>query len=165
MGSVEEPDTRELVVNVSDGQYRIEDTAVELDDAWPETEDQLTTGEDRWMAVIAGVEWGPLSVVVDTGDESPAEDFSAWEAVAQRSIEVTGNVVHVLNTGGTVQHEIPLPRPGWYTVTVHARGRATRLGKGHDPNGAEEHLIRFRRADGPVPNRRLVGPDEFGTFY
>lgn len=164
MGSLKEPTARDLVVTVSDGEYRIEDTEIRIDDGWPDPQDGLTTGEDRWFVVLTGIEWGPLDVTIDIGTSPLDENLSAWEAVVQRGIEVTGGVVHVLDTGLTVQHEIQLPEPGWYLAQVHVRGRMSRLGKGHDPQGAEEHLIKFRRADGPVPNRILIGPDEFSTF-
>lgn len=162
MGSLEPAARHELVVNVSDGQYRVEDTEIIIEDGWPDSEDRLTTGEDRWFVVLTGLEWGPLNVTIDT-DPGPVEtDFSSWDAVVQRGIEVTQGSVDILGTGLTVQHEIPLPVSGWYLVQVHARGRMSRLAKGHNAGGEEEHLIQLRPADGPVPNRLLVGPDEFG---
>src|SRR5882757_9866149 len=113
MGSLEEPTARDVVVTVGDGQYRIEDTEIRIDDGWPDPEDRLTTGEDRWFVVLTGIEWGPLNVTIDIGASPLDENLSAWEAVIQRGIEVTGGVVHVLDAGLTVQHEIQLPEPGW----------------------------------------------------
>ncbi|MCR6484006.1 hypothetical protein M8542_14370 [Amycolatopsis sp. OK19-0408] len=164
MGSLGPSARRELVVNVSDGQYRVEDTEIIIDDGWPEPEDRLTTGEDRWFVVLTGLEWGPLNVTIDTGTGPLETNFSSWDSVVQRGIEVTHGSVDILGTGLTVQHEIALPGSGWYVVQVHARGRMSRLAKGHNADGEEEHLIQLRPADGPVPHLLLVGPDEFGQL-
>jgi hypothetical protein len=54
------------VATVQDGQYYIEASGGRGGD-WLDPQDGLTTGQDNWVAVITGTQWGQNSSVVDTG--------------------------------------------------------------------------------------------------
>lgn len=153
-----------VLLETSDGVYRVEDPYHEPDDAWPGTVDTLTTGEDGWFGVITGVEWGRLDVTVDLGSGEFNLDFSDWDIVSRRGIYASQGVLEITNSGSLRQHQL-LGAPGWYTVQVHARGRASRLGKRHHENGLEEHFLQFRKAKGHVSSEALKGPDDFGRAY
>jgi hypothetical protein len=167
VGSIElTPGTREkIVAEVADGQYRFESPGHPMDDPWPESEDGLTTGEDGWFVVLAGIEWGPLDVSVEYRAGAPADVAPGWETVSQRSFYIPNAVFEILTTSLDVVHTVSIPSVGWHVVRVHVRGRDSRLAKNHQPGGMEEHLLQIWPADSKQPASLLVGPDHYGQAF
>ncbi|WP_207222719.1 hypothetical protein [Herbihabitans rhizosphaerae] len=122
----------------------------------------MTTGEDNWMAVLCGVEWGPIDVTLELHDVGPDELEAGWEIVSERSLYVTSTIVDWMSTDGQLFKAISLATPGWHRVRVHATGRQSRKPKRHTDDGKEEHKIMIWPTSGPSGMQLLLGPDDYG---
>lgn len=162
---MDHPQPSEVVtVSTADGQYRIEDPSQPVTNPWPTPTDGITTGENGWLVILTGVEWGPLDVTIQHLPAKPDKVLDDWEIIAERSINTTDTNLNIVTTSLDLVHTISLGVRGWYTVRAHARGRMSRLARHHHTEGQEEHLLQLWPTAHKQAPTLLVGPDEYGKL-
>ncbi|PKW16850.1 hypothetical protein [Saccharopolyspora spinosa] len=75
-----------LSVRSMDGQYHIR-SLPGMNDAWPISHDGLFVGEDNWVAVLCGTQFGPIELRVRKHDTTPEEIDQGWDMSAEWSLD------------------------------------------------------------------------------
>ncbi|MFI0468291.1 hypothetical protein ACH347_29770 [Saccharopolyspora sp. 5N102] len=148
-----------LAVTVRDGQYHIR-SLPGIDDMWPGSRDGLFVGEDNWVAVLCGTQWGPLELRVRRHDAPPGGVDRDWEMAAEWSLDCVEGALSIQSLyGSNPPHTIDVP-PGWVRLRLSVRGRQ-RAQEATEPldAAAENHFLELW----PVPERYdpavVLGPD------
>lgn len=151
-----------LTVRAADGQYHL-DTGVVHDNPWPDSVDGLTTGEAGWMAVITGVEWGPIAVRVQVRHAAPAGTDLGWDMVAERDLIVGGRGIAINEIYEAAPGYVCDAAPGLHRVRVSVRGRGAQHGEGGE--SVEQHFLQIWPASSPTQPSTVHGPDRYGELY
>ncbi|GAA0970866.1 hypothetical protein [Actinocorallia libanotica] len=83
-----------VLVTAQEGQYHIQDGPERLN-PWPDPVEALTTGEDNWIAVITGTQWGPVTVHHRLLSKPPTALDPDWDMIAERDIVTSTGRLHV----------------------------------------------------------------------
>jgi hypothetical protein len=73
-----------LAVQVRDGQYHLKPPHAQLR-GWPASEHGLLTGDESWIAILVGQDWGTVTVEIDSRHTSPPDIPEDWEMATERS--------------------------------------------------------------------------------
>ncbi|MFC0434918.1 hypothetical protein [Kutzneria buriramensis] len=153
-----------LTVRVRDGQYHVQ-ASHERDDPWPDSTENLTTGEENWFAVICGTAHGPVTVRVRLLDSPPDDGTdSQWEIVTERDI-VTDDELHLVEIYAAGQGSAIATGAGTFRVRVHAKDRMVAYQAGGLTEALESHELWIWPTDGLQDPQLLTGPDEYSTNY
>ena len=147
------------MATVQDGQYYIEASGGRGGD-WLDPQDGLTTGQDNWVAILTGTQWGPVTVHLQSLPTAPASVEAGWEMVVERDIVTKdGGLVVVSLYGGGGTGGLKL-RPGRGRLRIHVRDRAVAVPYNKLESPLETHLIQVWPSSEPQPPAVLLGPDE-----
>lgn len=154
-----------MILKVQDGQYMVDAVAEEYGDDWPDPEDSLTTGEERYAYVITGTSWGPVTVYTQNLPQRPDEIEPGWEIVVERDIIADQGGLSVENLYQTGPTGGLAVRPGRARLRVHARSRAEARASKELEEPLEAHLLQIWPTNEAQPPIVLIGPDEYGRNY
>ncbi|HJP77448.1 MAG TPA: hypothetical protein VJ914_24480 [Pseudonocardiaceae bacterium] len=161
-----------LTVNAQDGQYHINAAGLHTD-PWPTPTATLFGGDDNWIAVLCGTEYGPITVRVRYLGVAPSiTTGERWDMIGERDlVQDPGDhsptrwgrdIVVITEIYSDVVAVIAMP-PGRYRMRVHVRGRQEAHQR-NDPLAAiEEHSLVFWRVDRATPPETLTDLDEYGN--
>jgi hypothetical protein len=153
-----------LTVRVRDGQYHVQ-ASHERDDPWPDSTENLTTGEENWFAVICGTAYGPVTVRVRLLDSPPGDDIDDhWEIVAERDID-TDHELRLVEIYAAGQGSAIATGPGTFRVRVHARDRMAAFQAGDLAEALESHQLLIWPTHDRLGPQLLAGPDEYSKNY
>ncbi|MBF6130064.1 hypothetical protein [Nocardia brasiliensis] len=107
------------VVGVDHHQFLLTAAATDPTDITAES-DLIWTGPG-FIAVQAGIAYGPVTLILDTTAESGVE-LADWDFVEETAIESAEELLVISLDGHVAEQFTPVP-PGRYRVRVHARGR------------------------------------------
>ena len=152
-----------LVVAARDGQYHLRGSDG-LDDMWPGTQAGLPVGEDNWLAILCGTEFGPVEVTVHCLSSPPPAE-NGWEMIVERDLEVEDAIVirelYVQDQPSTVP-----ATPGWNRLRISVRARyeaASTAALLESP--VEQHLIQLWPVTTWTESQIIAGPDRYGQNY
>jgi hypothetical protein len=131
-----------MSVLVQHGQYRVE-ASDGFTDPWPAPKDKLTTGEDNWIAVLTGTQFGPLTIQAVVLDARPTEVVSGWEVVGERDLVAAEGRISIKSLFASESSHQFSVAPGRYRVRIHARGLAMAQPHGHLDVPLEDHYLQF----------------------
>lgn len=151
----------DLTVRASYSQYLL-DSSRQVDDPWPDPIHGLTTGEEDWLAILTGTQYGPVTVHLAVTGAQPERVESGWDMVGERDLSVPTGTVNVGGPGDTPELQLRL-EPGLYRVRIHVRGRAQAQPYGYLEKPMEEHLILLWPSQRPQPPARLTDPDDYAS--
>jgi hypothetical protein len=154
-----------LTLTAREGQYHIHSSAG-MDNPWSGTSDGLFVGEDTWVAILCGTQWGPVTASVRRHDARPAEIDSGWDMVAEWTLECPRGLLTIQALYSSEQvtaFDVPA---GWVRLRVSVRNRyAASTTPEPIPEPIEHHHIQYW----PVPDRQdpavIHGPDDFASLY
>ncbi|QIS02628.1 hypothetical protein F5X71_10130 [Nocardia brasiliensis] len=106
-------------VSVDHHQFLLTAAATDPTDITAES-DLIWTGPG-FVAVQAGIAYGPVTLTLDTTAESGVE-LTDWDIVEETVIESAEELLVISLDGHVAEQFAPVP-PGRYRVRVHARGR------------------------------------------
>lgn len=114
--------------------------------------------------VQTGVAAGVVAVAVQFHPMPPALQAEPWDEVVEVSVETPTGELRLTALMRDIDPDPPAltPRPGWYRVRVHARGRDINIdGVAFEPS--EEYLIQlWPAAESPESIHKQT--DEFGAL-
>lgn len=154
-----------LTLTAREGQYHIHSSSG-INNAWPGTNDGLFVGDDSWVAVLCGTQWGPITLNVRHHEVKPVSVEQGWDMVAEWSMNCSRGRLTVQSLYGD-EPEIFVPVSSeWVRLRVSVRNRMSGA-EIQEPvaEAVEEHHLQYW----PTPEREspavLHGPDDFGTLY
>jgi hypothetical protein len=154
---------RQLTLAAADNQYQIQ-SDTHRENPWPDSPDGLLTGEDGWLAVVTGVEWGPVEVTVDYRTASPGTLPDDYEMSAERDLVVENGRIGIREIYAPRAAEVLDAENGRYRVRVSASGRWEAFTVTSD-SPAERHLVQIWRSDHPAEPATLTPPDRHAQNY
>lgn len=161
-----EPNTEVvLTVNAADGQYHLESSPDRVD-FWPSPTDGVTTGEDNWIAVLTGTEWGPVTVHIHIRRQPPGAVAPGWDMAVERDITIDED--NTLIVTDPYRHQIPvtiIDEPGTYRARIHVRDRDNAKNVGDTTEPIETHLIELWPATHRETPRILFGQDNLAQHF
>ncbi|QRP47934.1 hypothetical protein [Amycolatopsis sp. FDAARGOS 1241] len=148
-----------LTVPVRDGQYHLR-SAPGVDNMWPGTQDGIFVGEDNWVAVLCGTDWGPVELTVRVLPEPPDSVDARWDMAAEWTLDGLGHLqIHdTYNTATVADLDVP---EGWIRLRLSARDRSLAAQAPEQPERPTEH---HQLEIWPVSERLdpavVLGPDD-----
>ncbi len=158
------PDPEVITIGVQDGQYVLESSPLR-NNAWPDPSDGLTTGEENWLAVITGTQWGDVSVEVRVLMSPPATLDTEWEMVVERDLATKSGEIAIRDLYSVPPIHAVRLSPGLLRVRVHVRGRSGTPPETSSASPAETHLIQMWPVKHESPATILAGPDSTARSY
>lgn len=140
-------------VGVDHHQFLLTAAATDPTDITAES-DLIWTGPG-FIAVQAGIAYGPVTLTLDTTAESGVE-LADWDIVEETVIESAEELLVISLDGHVAEQFTPVP-PGRYRIRVHARGRDLN----HDldvTEPSETYLIQLTPSSEPVGHIDIVHP-------
>jgi len=160
------PETSDVVLTVPamDGQYHVR-TYPGVIDAWPDTADGLLVGEENWIAVLCGTQFGPVSLRIQRYDSRPSEVAVGWEMGVEWSLEAPDGVLSVHDIYSNNEPTLVTVPSGWLRIRVSVRGRL-RAAETPEPVtvAIEEHLLEIWPAADGEDTAVVSGPDEYAAL-
>jgi hypothetical protein len=153
-----------LTVIAMNGQYRIE-ADPEQDEDWPTPVNALATGEDGWVAVLTGTQFGPVTVQVQILAAPPESYETGWEMVGERDLHCDEDVIRIRDLFSNIPPDTVTVRPGIYRLRIHVSSRAEASPFAVVEEPIERHLVQMWAVPEPRDPVVLVGPDEWGRNY
>lgn len=161
-----------LTVNAEDGQYHINAAGVHVD-PWPTPTAALFGGEDNWIAVLCGTEYGPITVRIQVLDAAPGiTTDDQWDMIGERDlVQNPGDhqptrwgrdIVTITELYSDAVAVMAMPA-GRYRVRIHVRNRQEAHHRNDPFTAFEEHYLIFWHADDSTAPRILTDLDEYGT--
>ncbi|MFR9730986.1 hypothetical protein ACL03H_17310 [Saccharopolyspora sp. MS10] len=153
-----------LTVSVMDGQYRIHSLS-EMVEMWPGSQEGLFVGEDNWVAILCGTQWGPVDLRIRACGRPPGEVERGWDMVAEWSLDCSDGRLTIHDLYSSEPPEAIDVVPGWMRLRLSVRDRA-RASRTPEPleTAVEHHFLQLW----PAPNRQdpsvVHGPDEHAQF-
>ncbi|WP_372672695.1 hypothetical protein [Amycolatopsis kentuckyensis] len=148
-----------------DGQYHVR-TAPGVDNDWPGSADGLLVGEDIWLTVLCGTQFGPVGLTVRRYAGRPAQEpAAAWEMSAEWSLESPAGELLIRDIYSSNEPtSIDMPT-GWLRirVSVYGRLRASQV-TGQISEPVERHLLEVWPAKEREEPRVTGGPDELAGY-
>jgi hypothetical protein len=154
---------RQLTLAAADNQYQIQ-SDTHREDPWPDSPDGLLTGEDGWLAVITGAEWGPVEVVVEYRTAAPERLPDDYEMSAERDLYVDNGRIGIREIYAPRAAEVLDAGNGRYRVRVSVSGRWEAFTAKSD-SPAERHLVQIWRSEQPAEPATLTSPDRYARNY
>lgn len=153
----------DLSVTAADGQYWL-DASQLYDDPWPDPVYALFTGEEDWIAILTGTQYGPVTVHVTVTGTVPEQLEPGWDMAGERDLLLPAGTVRILTPASTPALQLQLD-PGRYRVRIHVRGRSEAQPYGHLEEPLEEHHLVLWPTRQPQSPALLTGPDEYADDY
>jgi uncharacterized protein YndB with AHSA1/START domain len=150
-----------LTIRAMDGQYHIR-SSPGIDNMWPGTTDGLFVGEDNWIAVLCGTQWGPVTISIHGHNAYPTEVDHDWDMAGEWTLYCpTGRL--------TIQDTYSNDRPtaidvptGWVRLRLSVRDRSIAA---QAPEPITEPIERHYLQYWPVSDREdptvVHGPDDY----
>jgi hypothetical protein len=163
---MDDPRSEVLTMKAMNGQYVIE-SSPERSDPWPAPFDALTTGEENWIAVLTGTEFGLVEIEVAITGEFPGWDpgQQGWDMVGERDLAVEHGEVLIHDLFSNIPPCRLQLGHRRYRLRIHVRGRAEAAPHGYLAEVLERHQILFVPTDEVRPPATLKGPDEWARNY
>ncbi|MEU3622500.1 hypothetical protein BS329_03895 [Amycolatopsis coloradensis] len=150
---------------VQDGQYHIR-ASPGIDNEWPDSQFGLFVGEDNWIAVLCGTQYGKVRLTIQALEQAPAEIDQSWDMAAEKTLDCPAGhltVQDLYSSSGPQRFEVA---PGWIRLRISARHRASALARPEfDPSPVEHHLIQAWPTASQLEPELVYGPDEFARHY
>lgn len=153
-----------LTVPVRDGQYHLR-SAPGVENMWPGTRDGVFVGEDNWVAVLCGTNWGPLQLTVRQYPEPPATIEHGWDMTAERTLDCSDGYIGIHDTYNNVEvADLDVPE-GWIRLRLSVRGRraASEIPE-QQQQPAEQHLLELWPVSHYLDPTTVQGPDDYARF-
>lgn len=148
---------------VQDGQYNIH-TSSGTELIWPDTNDGLFVGDDSWVAILCGTDWGRVTLSLRHLDGPPRSPHAEWEMVAERSLDcANGTLTFQALYSNESSKAVQLPE-GWVRLRVMVRNRMA-AAEAHAENTApvEEHRVEYWAVENYQEPTIVRGPDAYGA--
>ncbi|MFJ4099825.1 hypothetical protein [Amycolatopsis japonica] len=148
-----------------DGQYHIR-TSPGIDNEWPDSQFGLFTGEDNWIAVLCGTQYGKVRLTVQILDNPPAKPDRSWDMAAEKTLNCPSGHLSLQDTYSSkdpIRFDIPAEL---ITIRISTRNReqASTQPEFTDPP-PEHHLLQAWPATTQREPELIYGPDQFARHY
>lgn len=153
-----------LTVTAMHGQYRIEADPEQWED-WPDPVDALTSGEDGWIAVLTGTQWGPVTVRFQFRDSAPEALEPGWDMVGERDLVCDETEVRITDLFSNTPPHVVVVTPGRHRLRIHVADRAAAHPFGIVSEPIERHFVQMWATDQPADTVLLTEPDEVARAY
>ncbi|MFJ1758674.1 hypothetical protein ACIOD2_00050 [Amycolatopsis sp. NPDC088138] len=154
-----------LTIPAMDGQYHVR-TRPGVENDWPGSADGLLVGEDNWVTVLCGTQFGPVDLTVRRHPGRPAEAIAAdWDMSAEWSLESARGELLIRDIYSSNDPTIIATPTGWLRLRISVRGRlAASQVQGQINEPVESHLLEAWPVD--IREEPLVarGPDELAQY-
>lgn len=161
------PDDVVLTIQIQDGQYHLHTGSSTGDPSWPDTPNGLLLGEETWLAVLTGTQWGPLVVTLQSLNARPVSIDPGWDMAAEWTLNTPDSEITLQTTyGGATTIATP---EQWTRLRISVRNRRAaarraELGEAVLTEPVEQHLIQYWPTTHVEDPAILVGPDEVATM-
>lgn len=154
-----------LTIPAMDGQYHVR-ASPGVENDWPGSAEGLFVGEDNWVTVLCGTQFGPVHLTIRLlGGRPSAADEANWEMSAEWSLESPDGelLVHDIYSSNAPTR-VTVPR-GWLRMRASVRGRmAASQASGPINEPMESHLLEIWPADDREDPVVVSGPDELASY-
>lgn len=148
-----------LIVHAQDGQYHLR-TGSDINEWWPDSPDGLLTGETEWIAVLCGIEFGPVEITLQLHEQPPPLDTEHWEMAVERTLNCPDREMTIVEIYSGNAHNIPIPA-NLLRLRVSVRNRTTAAPLTIPPQEpVEDHRIDIWPTTNQEPTYIVHGPDE-----
>lgn len=162
-----------LTVDAEDGQYHINAAGLH-NNPWPTPTSGLFGGEDNWIAVLCGTEYGPVTVRVQYLNAAPATATSEhWDMIGERDLVQDPadhpptrwgrDIVTITEIYSDAVAVMAMPG-GRYRARIHVRNRQESHNRNDPFTAIEEHLLIFWSVGSSTPPQTLTELDDYSTL-